>query len=167
MKLRHFYINILGLMACVLMIAAMLFPWWSFTLEFSRQTDLYPYRIDGPGSELVGYKRSPQMTLLTGVLVGCIGLSLAGSFFKGRAGRLLLGASGLLVFLSAWRLLLRIESVAARFHIPIQGHGIATYEGFARIEVATWLRPGIYLIILAGTLALAAGLFQPKARKGS
>ena len=157
-------INILALIAGCLMVAAMLFPWWSFKLQFGVQTDLYPYLIDGPGSEIIGYKRSPQMTLLTGVLVTCIVLCLVGSACRGRVGRIILGAAGILVLLAAWRLLARVGSVAARFEIPIQGHGIATYEGFSPIEVTTWLRSGLYLIVLAGLLALLASVLHERVR---
>jgi len=153
-------LNILALIAGCLMIAAMFVPWWSFRLEFSERSDLYPYLITGPGSELVGYKRSPQMTALTGVLIGCILLCLIGSVARGRKAKFMLATSGILSFLAAWRLLVRVSSVAARFHIPVQGHGIATYEGFANVEVWTWIRPGLYLIVLAGLLAISAALLH-------
>ena len=152
--------NILAVIAGFLMIAAMLLPWWSFTLQFTGQTDLYPYLISGPGSELVGYKRSPQMVMLTGVLITAIILCLMGSVLRGKLARTMLAASGLLVFLAAWRLLVRVESVAARFDIPIQGQGVANYQGFAMIEVSTWLRPGLYLILLGGVLSIMAALFH-------
>ncbi|MCJ7703051.1 MAG: hypothetical protein MUO62_15825, partial [Anaerolineales bacterium] len=58
--------NVLALIAAGIMIYAMFQPWWSFALQGSPQTDVYPYLIDGPGSEFIGYKRSPQMEILTG-----------------------------------------------------------------------------------------------------
>jgi hypothetical protein len=157
---RSFSFNYIGLLAAVVMVIAMQLPWWSFSLEFAGQTDLYPYLIDGPGSEIVGYRRSPQMGLLTNVLIGCIVLAFAGSLLKGRLGGALLIASGLVVFLAAWRLLVRVEGVAERFHVPIQGHTIAHLDGFARMEVYTWLQPGVYLIALGGILVILAGLFN-------
>jgi hypothetical protein len=163
----HFSINFLAIIAGGLMIAAMFFPWWSFNLQFSGQTDLYPYLISGPGSELVGYKRSPQMTLLTGVLIAAIIFCLLGSVLRGRAGRILLFTSGVLICLAAWRLLIRVAGVAARFHIPIQGEGIANYEGFAMIEVSTWLRPGLYIVIAGAILALLASLLHKKVQLGA
>lgn len=166
MSRLRFGINILAIIAGCLMIAAMFLPWWSFNLQFSGQTDLYPYLISGPGSELVGYKRSPQMTLLTGVLITAILLCLLGSLLKGRTGRILLAVSGILIFLAAWRLLIRVSGVAARFHIPIQGEGIANYEGFAMIEVSTWLRPGLYLVIAGAVLALIASLLHKQLQLG-
>ncbi len=156
-------VNLLGFLAGLIMITAMLIPWWSFQLEFSEQTDLYPYLLDGPGSEFVGYKRSPQMTILTVVFVITILLTLIGSFQKGRAARVLLLLSGALIFLGTWRLLLRISDVAARFGLPIQGHTRGNYGGFADVYVSTWLRPGMYLILFAGILVLCAGLFRDKA----
>ncbi|HID87965.1 MAG TPA: hypothetical protein EYP55_11420 [Anaerolineae bacterium] len=157
-------VNILALLSGCLTIAAMLFPWWSLALEFGGETDLYPYLISGPGSELLGYKRSPQMTLLTGVLISCILLCFAGSVLRGRIGRAALGAAGILVLLATWRLLVRVARVAARFHIPIQGRAVVTYEGFAPVEVSTRLRPGLYLIVLAGVLCLVASVFHNKLR---
>lgn len=159
-----FSFNYIGLLAGSLMVLAMLQPWWSFSLEFAGQTDLYPYKIVGPGSEIVGYKRSPQMELLTYVLGGCIAAAFAGSFLRGKAGSLLMLLSGVLVFLAAWRLLIRIEGVAHRFHVPIQGFAIAHQDGFARMEVHTWLQPGLYLIGIGGMLVILAALFNSKAR---
>jgi hypothetical protein len=146
------------------MIAAMLFPWWSFALEYSEESDIYPYVISGPASELVGYKRSPQMTLLTGVLISCIVLCFVGSVLKGRIGRIILGAAGVLSLLGAWRLIARVAGVAARFDIPIQGRAVVWYEGFAPTEVSARLRPGLYLIVLAGVLCLVASMFHNKLR---
>ena len=146
------------------MIIAMFFPWWSFYLQFTGQTDVYPYLISGPGSQLVGYKRSPQMTLLTGVLIVAIALCLSGAMLRGKAGRVMLASSGLLVLLSAWRLLIRVGSVAARFHIPLQGHGRASYEGFALIEVSTWIQVGLYLVVVGAICALLAAAFHNRLR---
>lgn len=161
---RTFSFNYIGLLAGILMVAAMIFPWWSFSLQFSGQTDLYPYKLDGPGSELVGYKRSPQMGLLTNILAGSIGLAFIGSLLKGKISRALLALSGLVVFLAAWRLLIRVEAVAQRFHVPIQGHGIAHQDGFARMEVYTWLQPGFYLIVAGGVVALIAAVLNTRLR---
>jgi hypothetical protein len=164
MKRWQFSLNLLGVIAGCVMIAAMFFPWWSFRLAYTETTDIFPYLISGPGSELVGYKRSPQMTLLTGVLIACILLCLLGSVLKGRSSRTLLAVSGLLVFLGAWRFLSRMGSVAARFHLPLQGHGIGTYGGFASVEVWTWIRPGLYLVVLAGVLSIVAAVFGDRLR---
>ena len=122
------------------------------------QTDVYPYLIDGPASEFIGYKRSPAMTLLTVVLILCILLVFLGSFIKSKATRIILAVSGVLVLVSGWRLLVRVTGVAARFNIPVQGHGIANYGGFADLEVWTWIQPGMYLAGAAGLLIIIASL---------
>ena len=87
---KRIEINLLALMGVVLMISAMFFPWWSFAMEFNEPTYLYPYLLDGPATEIIGYKRSPQMTLLTGVLFACIVLALIGAFSPKRRSRWLL-----------------------------------------------------------------------------
>jgi len=166
MKSWRFGVNILGLISVALIIAAMFQPWWSFTLQETKKTDVYPYLIDGAGSEMIGYKRSPQMTLLTGLLVACITLTLSGSLLRGRSSRVILIAAGVLTLVSAWRLLARVARVAARFHIPIQGQGRAVYEGFAQIEVSTQLELGTYLILAGGVLAILAGLLHAWVRIG-
>ena len=162
----RFGVNILGLVAVLLMVLAMFQPWWSFTLQETKTTQVYPYLIDGAGSEMIGYKRSPQMTLLTGVLVASILLTLAGSFLKGRTSRVLLALAGAFSLLGAWRLLARVAGVAARFEIPLQGSGRAIYEGFAQIEVSTQLEPGTYLIVAGGVLAFLASLLASWVRLG-
>ena len=157
-------VNLLALLAGLLMVIAMLFPWWSFQLEFSDQTDLYPYLIKGPGSELIGYKRSPQMTALTGVFIVATVLCLVGSFRSGRAGKIILFLSGSLFALGTWRLLVRIAGVAARFALPLQGRARGNYGGFADVYVSTWLRPGLYMIFVAIVLVLIASLLHNKVR---
>jgi hypothetical protein len=164
MKRWNLSINILALIAGCVMIASMFFPWWSFKLAYNDRTDIFPYLISGPGSELVGYKRSPQMTILTILLIVCILLCFLGSLLRGRRARITLIISGLLIIVGAWRLLVRVGGVAARFHLPVQGHGIGTYGGFARVEVWTWLRPGVYLAIAAGILIILAALLQDRLR---
>ena len=166
MKNWRFGVNILGLVAVALMVVAMYMPWWSFALDSSPQTDIYPYLIDGPGSEYIGYKSSPQMTLLTGVLIASILLTFIGSFLKGKSSRITLAVAGVLVLLGTWRLLARVAGVAARFEIPLQGQGRAIYEGFAQIEVWTRLQPGVYLIIVGGVLAILASVLHSHVRIG-
>ena len=166
MKNWRFGINIFGLISVALMITAMFQPWWSFTLEETKTTNVYPYLIDGAASEMIGYKRSPQMTLLTGILITCILLTLSASFLKGRSSRVMLIVAGILTLLGAWRLLARVARVAARFDIPIQGQGRAVYEGFAQIYVSTQLELGTYLILAGGVLAILIGLLQSWVRVG-
>jgi hypothetical protein len=162
----RFGVNILGLLAVVLMILAMYQPWWSFTYQGTKRTDVYPYLIDGAASEMIGYKRSPQMTVLTGVLMTCIVLTFVGSFFSGRASRIMLAVAGALTLLGAWRLLARVAGVAARFDIPIQGEGRATLEGFAQIEVASHIELGTYLIVIGAVVAILASVLHKRVRIG-
>jgi hypothetical protein len=155
-------VNLLALLAGLIMAVAMLFPWWSYQLAYSPRTDLYPYLLSGPASEFLGYKRSPQMALLSGVLVASILLCFIGSLWRGWGGRIILGASSLLVALAIWRLLVRIENVTDRFHVPLQGKAVGSLDGFAAVEVTTWFRPGLYLIVIGCVLALLAGIFHTK-----
>jgi hypothetical protein len=158
--------NLLALLAAALMIYGMFQPWWSFQLEGSPQTNVYPYLIDGPGSEFIGYRRSPTMELLTGVLIGCIVLIFAASFLPGKSSRISLAVAAVLTLLGGWRLLARVSGVAARFHIPIQGEGTAIYEGFAQIHVWTRIGLGTYLMGAGALIALLAALLHTKVRIG-
>jgi len=154
--------NIPAILSGIVMIVAMFYPWWSIKLTIMGQTNIYPYLVDGPLSQLVGYKRSPQMTILTGLLITCILLCLIAGFLKGWSGRIMLAVSGVLTFLAAWRFAARMAEVAGRFDLSIQGYGRGSFGGFAKVDVWTWLRPGIYLIIIAGVLAIIASLLEPK-----
>lgn len=167
MKNWKFGPNFLALIAAGLMIYAMFQPWWSFALQGSPQTDVYPYLIDGAGSVFLGYKRSPQMEILTAVLIGCIVLTIIGSFIPGKSSRFMLGLAGVFSLLGAWRLLVRVAGVAARFEIPIQGEGTAIYEGFAQINIWTRLGLGTYVIAAGALLAILAALLHSKVRIGT
>ena len=68
--------------------------------------------------------------------------------------------SSLFVFVASWRLMVRLASVAARFDLSLQGEGIGVYMGFADVWVRTWIRPGLYLALAGGGLALIAGLLN-------
>ena len=164
MNQNRFGVNVLGFLGGIMMFVAMLIPWWSFTLQVMGQTDLYPYLVDGPASEFLGYKRSPQMSILTVLLIVCILFCVIGSFLKGRSGRILLAVAGALTFLAVWRFVARIADVAARFNLGIQGHGIGSLGGFAKVEVWTWIRPGLYLITIGALLAIIASLLAFKLR---
>lgn len=166
MKRWHFGVNLLGLGSAVLMIVSMFYPWWAFRWQFVEKTDIYPWLVDGPGSEFVGYRRSPQMTLLTGVLIAVILICLIGSLLRGRTARIMMISAGVLVMLCAWRLLARVSGVAARFNLPVIGHGWGNLGGFAQVEVWTWIQPGLYFVVAAGILAILAGLLHPMIRLG-
>ena len=166
-KGKRIYINLLALPGVILMIVAMFYPWWAFKMEFNEQTNLYPYLLDGPASEIIGYQRSSQMTLLTGVLVACILLALIGAFSPKRLSRWLLLTSGLLNSLAVWRLLVRVAGVAALYHLPIQGEAVASYGGFAKVKVWSKIQPGLYLdaagivFVLLGAILLWTTYIRP------
>lgn len=161
MKKIKFGINPLALFAGISLIISMLFPWW--TLEVSvmnRPTDIYPYLIDGPASEFIGYKRSPQMSILFYLLIACIFLFIIGSLIKGKGVAITTTFGGVLVGLAIWRFLIRIAGVAKQYEVPIQGHGVGSYGGFALVDVYTWIQPGLYLAITATVLGVLAGIFH-------
>jgi hypothetical protein len=150
-------------MAGVLLVISMLYPWWTLNVSvMNRPTDIYPYLIDGPASEIIGYKRSPQMTLLFYLLLTCIFLLFVSSFIKGKGIAIASTSAGVLIGLAIWRFLSRIEGVAAMYEVPIQGHGVGSYGGFALVDVYTILQPGIYLAIGAAILGILSGLFHKK-----
>ncbi|MCJ7700363.1 MAG: hypothetical protein MUO62_02165, partial [Anaerolineales bacterium] len=60
-----------------------------------------------------------------------------------------------------------VAGVAARFEIPIQGEGIAIYEGFAQINIWTRLGLGTYVIAAGALLAILAALLHSKVRIGT
>jgi hypothetical protein len=156
-------INPLAILAGVLLFISLLFPWW--TLEVSvmpRPTDVYPQLIDGPASEFIGYTRSPQMTILFYLIVTCIILFVIGTFIKGKGIAITLTVTGVLVGLAIWRFLARIADVAAIYEVPIQGHGVGNYGGFAMVDVYSVLQPGIYLASIAAILGVLAGIFHRK-----
>ena len=159
-------INPLALLAGVLLFIGMLFPWW--TMEVSvmpRPTDIYPHLIDGPASEFIGYTRSPQMAILFYLIVTCIVLFVTGSFIKGKGIAIALTVAGVLVSLAIWRFLARIAGVAAIYNVPIQGHGVGNYGGFAMVDVYAVLQPGIYLASIAAILGVLAGFYHKKLSK--
>lgn len=156
-------INWLALLATGLMAAAMLSPWWTLAFKGNVPSDIYPYLIDGPASEFIGYKRSTQMTILTYALSVGIGLSLLGSVLRGRAGRLALFVGALVSGYGTYRLVARISMVAERYGIPLQGSAI-TYEEFAPTRVEGTIRPGIPLMAAGAVLCLLAAVLHNKAR---
>lgn len=159
MKLRFSFPNLLALVAVGLIVVGITRPWWSLTL-FGNESDIYPYQIVGPLRELLGYKRSPQMLLLTRILIGAVVLVAVGSVLRGWPGRILIALGGIIVLLGVSRFLGRIAEVAEGFNVPIQGHGIGDYGGFAKVEVSTRLRTGLHLTRAGGIIALLASLLH-------
>ncbi len=163
MKKIKFGLDPLAFLASVLLIISMLYPWWTIEVSvMNRPTDIYPYLIDGPASEFIGYTRSPQMTVLFSLLLTCIFLLIVGSFIKGKGIAIALSSAGVLVGLAIWRFLVRIGGVAALYEVPIQGHGVGSYGGFAFVDVYTLIQPGLYLAIAATILGVLSGFFHKK-----
>lgn len=161
MKIRGVEFNILAFLAAGLLAASMFFPWWSFALEWTPRSDIYPYLVDGPASELVGYSRSGSMTILTGVLIACILMFLAGTFVKGKAVPIILGISSVLTLFGSYMLIKRVTGVAARFHIPFHGIG-QTYHEMMLINTWAALQPGLFLALAAGVIGLLACLSETR-----
>lgn len=149
--------NVLGLVSGCLMVASMLLPWWRVVIMGRPGTNVYPYVISGAAAELLGYKRSTEMIILTCILIICIVLCFVGSTLKGGKGRATLGAVGIFALLAALGLVLRIGMVCKRFGIPIQGDTVTM-----AYQVRTGFQAGFYLIILAGLLCLASSAFHEK-----
>jgi hypothetical protein len=57
--------------------------------------------------------------------------------------------------------------VAGGFGLPPTGHGWGGLGSFAKVEVWTQVEPGMYIIAVAGVLAILAGLLHSKIRMGS
>jgi hypothetical protein len=163
MKGRLSAINIIALAAVCLMAAAMFYPWWNIWFEGNRSTDIYPYLIDGPASEFIGYKRSTQMRILTYALSAAIGMAALGTLLRHRVGRILLLLASLLSLYGAYRLVGRISLVAERYGIPLHGSAISIEE-FAPTRVTGTIRPGLPLMIAGGVLCLLAAVLHNRAR---
>ncbi len=156
-------INILAVLAVCLMAAAMLHPWWSIWFEGNVTTYVYPYLIDGPASEFIGYKRSSQMTILTYALFTSIGLGLVGCFVRGRIGRVSLFVASLVSLYGTYRLVARISRVAERYGIPLQGSAVS-YTEIAPTRVTGTIHPGLPLMAAGGLLCLLAALLHSRVR---
>ncbi len=156
-------LNLLALVAVLVLALALRYPWWSFDTDVTDKTTVYAYRIDGAAIDVIGYRRSRQMTILTGVLVGCVALAFLGSLMRGRPGRVALSVAGLLTLYGSYRLLARIAQVAERSGILIQGT-TQTREEFVFMTVTSRIEPAMYLTVAGGVLCLLAALLHNKAR---
>ena len=155
--------NVLGVVSGCLMIVSMLFPWWRVAIVGRAGTNVYPYVISGAAAELLGYKRSTQMIIVTCVLIICIVLCFVGSVLKGRKGRYTLGAVGILALLATLGFVYRISQVCKRYEISLQGTTVTTAE-MVPIEVKTGFQAGIYWMVFAGLLCLVSSALHEKLR---
>jgi hypothetical protein len=157
--------NLIALAAALFIVASLLYPWWSLDIEVIGKTFVYPYIIRGPATEVIGYRKTAQMPLLTGFLVACIVFALIGSVLKKTAGRIVLSLAGLFASLAAWRFYMRAGSIAARYHMTVQGNAVARWMAFSPLKVAGKLEPGFWFVLAGAALcflaALLHGLFRP------
>jgi hypothetical protein len=156
--------NILAIAAALLIVGSLIKPWWSLDIEVIGKTYIYPYIIRGPATEVIGYRKTAQMPLLTGALVACVVLALIGSVLKKTAGRIVLLLTGILGSLVVWRFYARAASIASRYNMTVQGHAVARWMAFSPLKVAGKLEPGFYLVIAGAVVCLLAALVHGKFR---
>ena len=157
--------NIVAILGALFIVASLVYPWWSLDIEVIGKTFVYPYIIRGPATEVIGYRKTAQMPLLTGFLVACIVFALVGSVLRKTAGRIVLLLAGLFASLAAWRFYVRAASIASRYHMTVQGHAVARWMAFSPLKVAGKLEPGFWFVLAGAVLcflaALLHGLFRP------
>jgi hypothetical protein len=158
--------NVLALTAALLIVGSLLYPWWSLEIEVIGKTYIYPYIIRGPATEVIGYRKTAQMPLLTGFLVACIVFALIGSVLKKTAGRILLVLAGVFASLAAWRFYMRAADIASRYHMTVQGHAVARWMAFSPLKVAGKLEPGFYMVVGGALVCFLAALLHSVFRPG-
>lgn len=141
--------NVLGLVSGCLIITSLLFPWWRIVVEGRPGTNVYPYVISGDASLILGYERTAVMIVLTCILVACVALCFVGSTLKGKKGKTMLGAVGIILLLVAVCFIWRISTHCELYRVPMQGNIVVL--GFT---VTTGFQVGLYLAILAGCLCI-------------
>lgn len=153
--------NFIAILSAILIAVSLAYPWWSLEIEIIGKTSIFPYIIRGPATQLLGYKKTAQMPLLTGIIIACIVLALLGSFLGRRLGRLVLLVAGSLSGLAAWRFYARALDIAGRYQMKsVNGHTIAKVGAFSPLHVAARLEPGYYLNIAGGVVCLVAFLLH-------
>lgn len=160
MKDRLVFPNILGIAAGIVMVVAVRSPWWIIKLGIGDDSFVYPNIIRGPITEAIGYRRTEQMKYLMAVLIVGIVLCFLGSFLSRWKGRLALLFAGVLGSLVLWRFIVRIQDMASRFDMPIQGKGTLYYSGFDVLDVTARIGQGLYLMAVATGLAILAALLH-------
>ena len=158
--------NILAIAAALAIAVSLLYPWWSLEIEIIGKTYIYPYIIKGPATEVLGYRRTAQMPMLTGALIACVVLALSGSVLGKRAGRIALVGAGLLAAGAAWRFYERALDIASRYHMTsVNGKTVARMMSFSPLHVAASLQPGFYIDLAGAALCLLAALFHTRLRR--
>ena len=166
MKTRRALPNLVAILGGLLIGASLLYPWWSLDIEIIGKTNVFPYIIRGPATQLLGYRRTAQMPLLTAFLVACVVLALLGSVLGRRAGRLAFVGASLFSALAAWRFHSRALDIAGRYNMTaVNGSTIARLGAFSPLHVAARLEPGFYLNLAGAAVCFVAvllhGFFRP------
>lgn len=167
MKLKLVMPNFVGLLSVALMALGMRLPWWGLNIGWTGWSYVFPYIIRGPATELIGYRRTAQMPLLTGLLIAAIALAFLGSWISRWKGKAALALAGTVACLGVWRFLARATSIAQRFRVPLEGRGTASYGGLSPMQVTTKLQPGMYLMAAGAALCLVAALLHEHLRPRS
>jgi len=137
--------NILSLIAAGLITASFKYPWW--TLAFAGGSGggraiLYPYVIAGELPELLGYRRTAQMSIMVPVLIACVVLCLLASPLRGKLGRIIPALVALLIAGVLYAFLRRIGHVARGYGVPLEGHAFGQID-IAVVEMITSFGRGI------------------------
>lgn len=161
---------VLALLCCGILVVALLSPWWEVNIQGGGEGEsltVYPYKLDGArllesvlasGFYSGPVARSRQMTLHTLALASGAALCVVAAIIKGRKRGLVLAVAGILILADVYAFVQRIAGIcAANFDVPLQGKTelwlpIATYH------ITTRYRPGLYLAITGGGLALLVAL---------
>jgi hypothetical protein len=160
----------LALLCGGILVAALLSPWWEVNIQGGGEGEsltVYPYKLDGArllesvlasGFYSGPVARSRQMVLHTAALSSGAALCVVAAILRGRKRGVVLGAAGVLVLADVYAFVQRITGIcAANFDVPPQGKTelwlpIATYH------LTTRYRPGLYLAIAGGGLALLVAI---------
>jgi len=159
-------VNVLALLGVIVLIASFIIPWWGFFTNNNTESFLYPYIIKGPVINMIGYNRSPQMTLLTIGLVASIILGLLGSFLQKIPGMIFRFLAGGITVFFLWRFIYRMGQIAESYNLPLHGVGDAEYGGFFVATATTGLKPGFYLACVGAALLILAVFIPLKVRLG-
>lgn len=164
--------NIIAILGGLLIAVSLANPWWSLEIEFIGKTLIYPYVIRGPATQVLGYQRTAQMPLLTGIVIACVVLALLGSLLGKWSGRLVLLLAGAFSGLAAWRFYARALDIAGRYQMKsVNGQTIAKVGAFTPLHVSARLERGFYLNLAGGVVCLLAlllhGFFRRSKAKSS
>jgi archaellum biogenesis protein FlaJ (TadC family) len=165
--------RILVFAAAAIMLISAIMPWWTAHLEATAEevirqfgdatftVELYQHGIpDNPAGEYFRADITPSYQVILawiymGVSVGLIALS---AFLKGKKGRWLLGAAGLIYIAYAAIALIEITIRTGDYGVLVQGQ-ITSADGYT---VTTGFHIGYYLAYVSGTACLILALLRDK-----